>query len=125
MIDVMLEKKSSTQKISVNFRWSELKCKCEWEDCNFTIITKNALGALEKTREEYKKPIIINSAFRCNRHNEIIGGAENSNHKHGDAFDITPKDPRDLHLLHEIASKYFYTILYDTFIHCDKRANQL
>lgn len=124
MIDVILERKSSTQKISVNFRWTEMHCKCIWEDCNFTYITKRALGALEKTRDEYNKAIIINSAFRCNRHNEMVGGKPDSNHKYGDAFDLAPKDRRDLDLLEQIAAKYFYVIRYDTFIHCDKRANK-
>lgn len=43
---------------------------------------------LQKIRDEYQKPIIIDSAFRCEALNKVVGGAKNSDHKYGAAADI-------------------------------------
>lgn len=43
---------------------------------------------LQKIRDTYDKPIIIDSGFRCDELNKIVGGANNSDHKYGAAVDI-------------------------------------
>lgn len=43
---------------------------------------------LQKVRDRYDKPIIIDSGFRCEELNKLVGGAKNSDHKYGAAVDI-------------------------------------
>lgn len=45
-------------------------------------------GVLQKIRDTFGMPIIVNSAFRCERLNKAVGGATNSDHKYGCASDI-------------------------------------
>ncbi len=46
------------------------------------------LKKLDKARELYGKPMIINSAFRTPEHNKEVGGKPNSAHLYGLAVDI-------------------------------------
>lgn len=44
---------------------------------------------LDKIREEYGNPITVNSGYRCDELNEAVGGVSNSQHRTGEAADIT------------------------------------
>lgn len=44
---------------------------------------------LDPLREKYGKPIYVNGAYRCKKLNELVGGADNSQHLYGLAADIT------------------------------------
>lgn len=44
---------------------------------------------LDPVREEYGRPIIVNSGFRCPELNKAVNGAKNSQHMLGQAADIT------------------------------------
>ena len=47
---------------------------------------------LDPIRDEYGKPIFVNSGFRCDELNKKVGGAKNSHHKCEDGYvaaDIT------------------------------------
>jgi zinc D-Ala-D-Ala carboxypeptidase len=67
------------------FTHDELKCKCGCEDAPMRDDFMNMLIAI---REEFDRPIIITSAFRCVTHNNNIGGAKDSPHLHGKAVDV-------------------------------------
>ena len=43
---------------------------------------------LDPIRKAWGRPIVVNSGFRCDRLNKLIGGASNSDHKYGRAADI-------------------------------------
>lgn len=43
---------------------------------------------LQKIRDRYEKPIIIDSGYRCEELNNILKGAKNSDHLYGAAVDI-------------------------------------
>lgn len=43
---------------------------------------------LQKIRDRYKKPIIIDSGYRCPELNKAVGGAVNSDHLYCSAVDI-------------------------------------
>ena len=47
---------------------------------------------LEPIREAFDSPIYVNSAYRSQRVNRLIGGAKNSYHLYGRAADITATD---------------------------------
>ena len=44
---------------------------------------------LDPLREWYGKPIRVNSGFRCEALNEAVGGSDTSQHRLGEAADIT------------------------------------
>ena len=53
---------------------------------------------LEPARQEVG-PIIINSGFRSEGVNRMVGGVPNSQHKQGCAADIRPRDPKQFQRL--------------------------
>lgn len=54
-----------------------------------TIQTLNKLAEqLQIIRDEYGKPIVISSGFRCEELNKLVGGAKNSDHLYGAAADF-------------------------------------
>lgn len=59
---------------------------------NQTVIdslTKLIEAVLDPLREWYGKPIRVNSGFRCEALNEAVGGSDTSQHRLGEAADIT------------------------------------
>lgn len=44
---------------------------------------------LQPIRDAWKSPIIVNSAFRSEQVNKAVGGVKNSQHRLGEAADIT------------------------------------
>lgn len=66
---------------------------------NITLLVDNILDPL---REKYGKPIYVNNGFRCDVLNEAVGGAPDSQHKYGEAADITAKNQADNALLFQI-----------------------
>jgi uncharacterized protein YcbK (DUF882 family) len=54
------------------------------------------INRLVALREEFGKPMIITSGVRCDRHNKKIGGARNSYHLAGAAFDVKLPSKNDL-----------------------------
>lgn len=82
-------KKDGEKKLSSNFTVKEFRCK----DNTDTIFVAPALvKLLQEAREYFKKPIIINSAYRTEPYNKKIGGAEYSQHKYGTAADVYISD---------------------------------
>lgn len=63
---------------------------------------QSLLSVLDDLREEFGKPIIINSFYRDPYHNVRVGGVNKSNHTIGAAVDITADDYSSLYhfLLH-------------------------
>lgn len=49
---------------------------------------------LQTIRDEFKKPIIISSGFRCDKLNKAVGGVSNSDHRFGAAADIHTKSDK-------------------------------
>jgi hypothetical protein len=47
-----------------------------------------ALRKLDRLREDLGAPMILNSAYRSPSHNKAVGGAKNSLHMRGIAFDV-------------------------------------
>lgn len=48
-----------------------------------------AIELLQPIRDAWKSPIIVNSAFRSEKVNAAVGGVKNSQHRLGEAADIT------------------------------------
>ena len=48
-----------------------------------------AIELLQPIRDAWRSPIIVNSAFRSEKVNAAVGGVKNSQHRLGEAADIT------------------------------------
>jgi len=45
---------------------------------------------LDPARERLRLPIVVNSGYRCPKHNLVVGGVRGSQHMKGEAADIVP-----------------------------------
>ena len=63
------------------------------------------VNILDPLREEYGKPIMVNSGYRCPELNKAVGGAKNSHHLTGYAADITVGSPSKNKILFELIQK--------------------
>ena len=59
---------------------------------NIIQLVKNILQPI---REEWNKPITVNSGYRCKALNDKVGGSKTSQHLRGDAADITTGNVSD------------------------------
>lgn len=67
-----------------NFSPQEMASKREGE----LLIDEAAMDKLQKLRNILGKPLLITSAYRSAAHNKAVGGAVNSQHRLGKAFDV-------------------------------------
>lgn len=107
-------------KISEHFLRSEFQCKC---DCGFDTVDAALLTLLERVREHFDKPVIVNSGCRCMRHNESVGGSHNSQHLLGRAADIIVADvePDDVADYSKNINPDGGVGQYNSFTHVDSR----
>ena len=75
-------------------------------------------NVLQPLRDEWGQSLHINSGYRCQRLNQLVGGVDTSQHTKGEAADIKCKTPRTLAALAESMNLPFdQMILYPTFVH--------
>jgi len=69
------------------FNPSEFSCQC---GCGggFSDMDSEFLSMLDHARELADVPFRLSSAYRCEKHNENVGGVEDSAHTKGRAVDI-------------------------------------
>lgn len=106
-------------KISPYFSPKELASKGDGS----LLFSKEALVALNKLREKFGKPLIVNSAYRDEAHNRKVGGGKNSQHKLGTAVDIHIDSQEMGQVLEGLAKSVGFKGIgrYKTFIHVDAR----
>jgi len=112
--------KGSNDFINKYLKVSEFDCHCTLSTCNRTLVNRRTVSSFQLLREYFGKPILVNSAYRCQQHNASIGGKVNSYHLLGAAMDIRPKDPLDYYSLLILAEKFFDVVIpykEDGFIH--------
>lgn len=88
-------------KLTEHFTVSEFACPC----CAECKMDEKFLNRLEKFRIEWGKPLVINSGFRCQKHNRSVAGVPGSQHLKGNAADISV----------EAKDRYFFVAL--AFVH--------
>lgn len=107
--------------LSKNFSRKEFACHC---GCGFDDISLELIAVLQQLRDYYGKPVKINSACRCEKHNAKVGGAKHSKHKEGIAADVVVSGvlPKDVHkyLIEKYEGRYGIG-RYNTFTHIDVR----
>lgn len=106
--------------LSEHFQDKEFFCHC----CKKSVdIDKRLLAGLEKLRAMIGQPIHINSGYRCEQHNQRIGGASKSYHLKGMAADISvaDMDSRTLFAFCEDIPEFGGLGLYRSWVHVDTR----
>jgi len=100
----------------------EFDCPC----CKVNKMDRTFLGLLDEARKKANTPFIINSGFRCKKHNDEIDGKPNSSHKLGLAADIKVKNSSAKYkILKSLLEAGFKRIgVYKTFIHVDLDFNK-
>ncbi|MNX96328.1 Zinc D-Ala-D-Ala carboxypeptidase precursor [compost metagenome] len=80
-------------QLSPNFSLSEFRCRCGCGGESKPEILANlkkVAAMLEKVRQACGgKALVINSGYRCPKHNANVGGAKASLHLTGQAADVT------------------------------------
>lgn len=103
-----------------NFSPQELACKGTGK----LLINEDALDRLQTLRSELGVPFLVTSAYRSPEHNKKVGGAKNSMHMKGIAFDIR-MDNLDPDAFIEAARRHGFngigTYPKSGFIHIDTR----
>ena len=112
-----------------NFKRREFDCKC---GCKMPLeVYENVIklaGQLQTLRDYVGRPITINSAYRCTKHNEKVGGSKNSQHLLGKAADITIQSLKPIEVFAIIEDLIDFGVMlqgglgsYSTFTHYDIR----
>lgn len=111
-------------KVSEHFKASEFACK---DGTANLLLDKDIIPILERFREYVEAPVTINSAYRTKSWNKVQGGASNSYHLYGRAFDIPFKSSYKYLTSVDKMCDFFNTlglkgiIKYPTFVHIDTR----
>lgn len=101
------------------FTEKEFKCRCCGElpeefQGNVRVLVANVL---DQAREKLGIPIMVNSGYRCPKHNALVGGVANSQHMKGEAADIRCADNKLLAEIIEQKGNFDQLIIYPTFLH--------
>ena len=101
------------------FKEKEFACKCCGQLPPLARENVKALVSevLDPVREQLGKPIVVNSGYRCEKHNKDVGGVRNSQHLRGEAADIHCEDNEKLKQLIIENGKFDQLITYPTFLH--------
>ena len=84
---------------------------------------KKVMYILDMVRVHMGKPIFVNSGYRCEKLNKIVGGAQKSMHTKGLAADFRTGKKEDINIMFEFLKenqkefKIIELINYKTFIH--------
>jgi uncharacterized protein YcbK (DUF882 family) len=110
--------------LSEHFSKKEFACKC---GCGFADPDPELVSKLERLRELCgNKPLHINSACRCEKHNKAVGGSPKSQHLLGKAADVRKLLGMSIDEMARKAEQAGFTGIgrYDSFIHVDVRGQR-
>lgn len=84
---------------------------------------KKVMYILDIVRAHMGKPILVNSGYRCEKLNEMVGGVQKSMHTKGLAADFRTREKEDIDIMFEFLKKnqkefkIIELLNYKTFIH--------
>ena len=109
--------KDAETYLTTNFKVREFKCN---DGSDKILIDLELLALLQLIRDYMNTPININSGFRTPRWNKAVGGASNSYHLYGRAFDCSSNNNYKFgYLANGLGIRGI--IHYDSFTHIDTR----
>lgn len=121
---IVTYQKSNKTKLTANFAIYEFACKgsgC----CSTVKIDSELVAILQKIRDNFGKPLYINSAYRCAKHNAAVGGSSGSYHTKGMAADIRVEGVAPTEVAKFAESIGVKGIgLYSNFVHVDTRTSK-
>ena len=114
--------------ISKNFSYSDFEKSrtSKAQDINNVIpsqeekdaVRELTLTVLQPLRDAWRKPLTINSGYRCPSLNTAVGGAPMSQHTKGEAADISTDNPcRLAQLVRDLRLPFDQMIVYQNFVH--------
>ena len=100
-----------------HFKKEEFACPC----CGENKISINLVKKLDKARDIAGIPLVINSGYRCKKHNKKVGGTITSSHLKGLAVDIKVTNSRGRYIIFDALVKVGFNRfgMGKNFIHCD------
>lgn len=107
-------------QISKNFKLREFSCK----HCGTVKIHPDLVKMVQRVRDYFGRPVIINSGYRCATHNKAVGGASNSQHLYGTAADIVVSGISPAKVADYCESFAMGLGRYKTFTHIDCRSTK-
>lgn len=110
--------KDGNMQLSKNFKVKEFACN---DGTDYILIDVDMIPILQKIRDIGGR-LTINSAYRTPSHNKAVGGASNSYHVKGRAFDIVSErlsTTEVCNLANTLGVKGI--IKYPSFVHIDSR----
>lgn len=107
------------------FKYDEFKCRCCGQLPDEVRLNIDALveQVLDPAREQFGGPVLVNSGYRCQKHNAEVGGVTNSQHMRGEAADICCADNEQLAKIIIANGKFDQLIYYPTFLHVSWKRN--
>ena len=116
------ETQNPTEMISEHFGVWEFKCK---DNSRVIVLSKALVELLEKIREHFKRPVVINSGYRTVQYNsQLTNSSPKSQHTLGKAADIrvTGVSPANVYAyLNQLYPNSHGIGIYNTFVHVDVR----
>jgi uncharacterized protein YcbK (DUF882 family) len=101
------------------FKDNERQCKC----CGEVVSNPVLEEMIDNARKLAGIPFVVTSWYRCENHNEAVGGSPTSSHVTGKAIDIKYKNSVDLFKIVKALMGAGFTrigINYNKkFVHCD------
>ena len=98
-----------------DFTPAEVSCR----HCGELYLDPASMDALQMLRDDWGKPIRINSGHRCINHNHMVGGTANSQHLKL-AFDCScPREDQDAFISAARAAGFTGVGRYSSFVHLD------
>lgn len=112
--------KAEEENVSEHFKTREFQCKDKTEGL---LVATELIETLEKIRNHFNAPVIINSGYRTPSWNRKVNGAPNSYHCKGMAADIVVKghSNREVAKYADSIMKQGGVIRYTNFVHIDVR----
>lgn len=80
--------RDGAKQLSTNFKVREFACN---DGSDVVFVSAALVDVLQKIRDHFGKPVILNSAYRTPTYNKKVGGATYSQHCYGTAADISIK----------------------------------
>lgn len=115
--------RDGAKQLSENFKVKEFACK-DGSDKILVDVTF-VQTHLQDIRTHFGKPVTVNSGYRTPAYNTKVGGAKNSYHMKGRAFDISIKGVTPQEIAKYAASIGVPGVIqYNTFVHVDSRDNK-
>lgn len=119
-VQTFSKSRDGSKQLSENFKVKEFACK-DGSD-KILIDVTFVQNQLQDIRTHFGKPVNVNSAYRTLNYNTKVGGAKNSYHMQGRAFDISIKGVTPAEIARYAASIGCPGVIqYNTFVHVDSR----